>query len=63
MGENDTKILKELDAVKRLMILLLIKLGSDSNELGMALGVSDATIRQMISMRKVKKLDFAIGDE
>ncbi len=63
MGGENAKILKELDAVKRLMILLLVKLGSDSKEIGMALDISDAQIRQIISMRKVKKVDFAKGDK
>ena len=63
MGENDAKILKELDALKRLMILLLIKLGSDSKELAMALDIGDSTIRGMMSMRQVKKVDFEKGDE
>lgn len=63
MGDDYAKILEELDAVKRLMILFLIKLGSDSKEIGMALGISDASVRKIMSMRKVKKLDFTMGDE
>lgn len=48
---------KETEAVKQLLMLLLAKLGSDSKEIGMALGVADSTVRKMISFRKVAKLE------
>lgn len=54
MAALDERIAKELDSVKRLLVLLLAKLGSDSDEIAMALGVDSSAIRKMISMRQVK---------
>lgn len=51
------ELTEETEAVKRLLVLLLAKLGSDSKEIGMALGVADSTVRKMISFRKVAKLN------
>jgi predicted transcriptional regulator len=42
--------------VKRLLILLLLKLGSTSDEIGSALNVDSSVIRKMMPLRKVKKL-------
>lgn len=42
--------------VKRLLILLLLKLGSTSDEIGSALNVDSSVIRKMMPSRKVKKL-------
>jgi hypothetical protein len=50
---SDEKLVKELDSIKRLLILLLVKLGSDSDEISMALNVDSSAIRKMISMRQV----------
>jgi len=42
--------------LKRLLILLLLKLGSTSDEIGSALGVDSSSIRKMMPVRKIKKL-------
>jgi hypothetical protein len=55
------EILTEVEAVKRLMVLLLAKLGSDSNEIAMALGVAPTTIRSWIPMRRVTRVPFGGG--
>ena len=47
---------KHLDDIKRLLILLLMKLGSTSEELAMALQVDASAIRRAIPGRKVKKI-------
>ena len=47
----------ELEDVKRLLILLLLKLGATSDELGEALGVDGSAVRKMFSIRKVRRLD------
>lgn len=52
MADSD----KQLDDIKRLLILLLMKLGSTSEELAMALQVDGSVIRRMIQGRKVKKI-------
>ncbi len=49
---------KELDEIKRLLILLLLKLGSSSEELGLALGVDSSLVRRMIPTRSIKKLSW-----
>ncbi len=50
------KLEDEMDGVKRLLMLLLAKLGSDSGEIAMAMGVDDSTVRRIISFRKVKRI-------
>ena len=46
----------DTEAVKRLLILLLLKLGSTSEEIAAALNVDPSLIRKMVPSRKVKKL-------
>ena len=50
---------KELDNVKRLLILLLIKLGSDSQEIAGALGVDSSVVRRLVPSGKVRKIAMA----
>ncbi len=47
---------KELENVKRLLILLLIKLGSDSQEIARALGVDSSLVRRLVPSGKVRKI-------
>lgn len=47
--------LKELDAIKRLLMLLLVKAGAAQGEIAMALNVDQATVSRMFSARKVKR--------
>lgn len=49
---------EELDAVKRLLVLLHLKLGATSGEIGTALGVDSSVVRRMIPTKAVKKLEF-----
>lgn len=53
MSEKDSK-LKELQSIKKLLVLL-IKSGATSEEIGHALGVDSSRVRQMFPMRKAKK--------
>ena len=46
------------DEIKRLLVLLLIKLGSSSDEIAAALQVDSSLVRRMVPSRKVKKFDF-----
>ena len=63
-GSSDTRgsnaelqqLVDEVAGTKRLLILLLAKLGSNSKEIAMALGVGDSTIRNMMSFRKVQRI-------
>lgn len=46
--------LQELQSIKKLLVLLLIKHGATSEEIGNALGVDSSRVRQMFPMRKAK---------
>jgi len=47
---------KKLEDIKRLMVLLLIKLGSNSDEIALALGVDSSVIRKMMPIRQIKRI-------
>lgn len=46
-----------LEDIKRLLIVLLLKLGASSQEIGVALGVDSSVVRKMFSMKSIKKFD------
>jgi len=50
---------KEFNDIKRLLILLLLKLGSSSEEVGLALGVDSSVVRRMIPARSIKKFSLS----
>jgi len=52
----DAKELKELQAIKSLLIVLLIKLGGTPEEVALALGVHPSRISQIMPVRKIKRL-------
>jgi hypothetical protein len=45
-----------LEDIRRLLILLLLKLGSTSEEIALALQVEASGVRKMLPARKVKRL-------
>jgi hypothetical protein len=47
---------RQLDDIKRLLVLLLMKLGSASEEIALALQVDSSAVRKLIPGRKVKKI-------
>ncbi len=47
----------ELDFIKRLLTLLLLKAGTSQGEIAMALDVDRSVVSRMFSARKVKKFD------
>ncbi len=49
-------MVQELQAIKRLLILLLVKLGSDSKEVAGAMGVDGSVVRRMVPTGAVKKI-------
>ena len=51
-------LIREVEAVKKLLALLLAKLGSDSAEIAAALGLESSTVRRWITFRDVKKLSM-----
>jgi len=54
---------QEVEAVKRLLILLLVKLGSTSDEISAALGVHPSRVRQLVPTSKVKKITLPSTEE
>lgn len=42
--------------LKRLLVLLLLKLGATSEEIGLALDVDSSVVRKMLPVRKIKKI-------
>ncbi len=44
--------------IKRLLILLLLKLGATSQEIGDSLGVDSSVIRKMLPIRSIKRLEL-----
>jgi predicted transcriptional regulator len=61
MDRNDAKdvIEAELIAIKRLLVLLLLKAGATQDEVGMALGYSQSKVSRMFGGEKVKKFQEA----
>lgn len=51
--------LKELDAIKRLLILMLIKAGASQGEIAMALHTDQANVSRMFPARKVKRFQVS----
>ena len=49
--------LKELDGIKRLLILMLIKAGASQGEIAMALHTDQANVSRMFPARKVKRFN------
>ena len=47
-------VVRELDAIKRLLALLLVKAGTEQSELAIALGTDQSSISRMLPKRKIK---------
>ena len=56
LDSNPDAVLNELKAVKQLLVILLAKLGSDSREIGDALGMEPRRIREWISFNGIKRI-------
>jgi hypothetical protein len=56
---------KELETIRQLLLLLAIKIGATTGEVGAALGVTQQRASQLIAAGKIKKLRFnaAAADE
>jgi hypothetical protein len=48
----------ELESIKRLLIVLLLKFGASSQEIGVALGVDSSAVRKLFPMRAIKSIAF-----
>ena len=51
---------KALEDIKRLLVLLLIKLDSTSDEIALALQVDSSVVRKMMSSRQIKRVAKSI---
>ncbi len=50
---------KEVEDIRRLLMVLLLKLGASSEEIGVALGVDSSAVRKMFSMKSIKRIEFS----
>lgn len=55
MGREKKSELKELEQIKRLLVLQLIKDGVTATEIGKALGITQQRVSQMFPVSKLKK--------
>jgi len=55
---ENSKLEQERDAIKRLLMLLLLKCGASQGEIAMALQVDQSTVSRLFPKRKVKPFDF-----
>jgi hypothetical protein len=46
----------DLEYIKRLLILLLVKLGATSEEIGLAIKADPSTVRRLLPMKKIKPI-------
>jgi hypothetical protein len=58
-AQDTTAILKELEMIRRLLMLLAVKIGASTGELGVALGVTQQRASQLIAAGKIKKLKLS----
>lgn len=56
--QDSAAVLKELEMVRRLLMLLAVKIGVTGPELGVALGLSKQRVSQLIAVRSIQKLKF-----
>lgn len=47
---------EEVEAVKRLLILLLVKLGASTDEIGLALQISGRRVRQLVPTEGIRRI-------
>jgi hypothetical protein len=58
-GASMEEVRSELEHIRRLLIVLLLKLGSDSKEIGIALGIDSSTVRKMFPVSKIARITTA----
>jgi hypothetical protein len=62
-GSQPTFRVRELQDIRALLILLLVKLDTPTNEIGAAMGISGQRVRQLVPSSKIEKFDFLDPDE
>lgn len=53
----DDVLLVELDAVKRLLMLFLVKAGTPQGEIAMTLGINQSSVSRMFPASKMKRFE------
>lgn len=56
-SEISDPIQRELDSIKRLLVVLLLKAGATQGEIAMALGISQPAVSKMFPARSVSKFN------
>ena len=54
--KTDNQIEKELVAIKRLLVVLLLKIDTSQSELSLALEMDKADVSRMLPARKIKSI-------
>ena len=63
-AQGSAALRKELETIRQLLLLLAIKIGATTGEVGAALGVTQQRASQLIAAGKIKKLAFnSTGDD
>lgn len=62
-NRNNDPTLKELRAIKNLLVVLLVKLGATSDEIDCALGMGASNIRAAFPMKKIKQARVKVEEE
>jgi len=52
-----TERMSEIESLNRLLMLLLLKLGATSEEIGAALKMDSSNIRKLFPIRSIKKIE------
>jgi Mn-dependent DtxR family transcriptional regulator len=55
MASEFEKLSNEVESIKRLLILMLVRSGATSVDISKALGVDSSTVRKMVPMRKSRQ--------
>jgi hypothetical protein len=59
---SQAPVLEELRAIKALLMVLALKIGATTNEIGASLGVTGRRVRQMVPASEIKKLKIGQGE-
>lgn len=57
------RAVQEIEAVKRLLMLLLLKFGASPDEIGVALDISGRRVRQIVPSGSIEKVRFVTSEE
>ena len=61
--QDSAPVLRELETIRRLLMLLAVKIGATTGEIGVALDVTQQRASQLIAAGKIKKLRFTASED